>query len=617
MSESQTDRFYPNVRDGRACPYAGDAEAVKAHVGARDNPHGVTAEQVGAVTPGQGDLRWVGLYDPEQTERATPFDVAGLWAIVVQQGEVGGLLVGTRLGQGVEDLDFTTAFQARAITVRGDRNTSPKVYLLSATGVFEPETVAQIQDISNRLDEHDGNAGAHGAIQNALKALIAAEAQAREAAISEIELTPGPQGPQGPKGEKGEKGDPGQDGAPGAQGEKGDPGPEGPVGPAGPQGPQGPQGTQGPKGDPGDDATVTIDTAMPGTPADDHVPSTKLLRDELEDRPHLEVYGTYFRFSDSSSRYILFDNLAGSEDKTKLGVGQFDGGPTEKYIELAGTAYVDAKVAEAIDTAMPAEPADDHVPSTKLVKAELSAQSLWERLVITNISATSDVSEAGGMAFTFGYPAASGGGQNFHFKHEQASETFVVALNKDNANYAEVTLPTKAYVDGELAKRSPELVAGENVTLEEQADGRVKVSATGGEAYTLPVASASRLGGVKVDSKGETSGLKVAGDGTLSVKLYGVGGLSVDMDGLGVKVDSGSGATESSGLSLRTGGLAVALSDDFYGEGTSGLEKTGYGLRVNLGPRLSAIQPVVDSGSVAEVAAQFNALLAALKGTGE
>ncbi len=464
------------------------AETVGAHAGRTDNPHAVTAEQVGAVTLGRGDLRWVGLYDPEQTERATPFDVAGLWAIVVQQGEVGGLLIGTRRGQGIEDLDSTTAFQARAITVRGDKDTLPKVYLLSANGVYEPETVAQIQDISNRLDKHDGNESAHGAIQNALKALIAAEAQAREEAISEIELTPGPQGPQG---------------EPGPQGETG---PQGPKGDTGPQGPKGDTGPQGPKGDPGEDASVAIDTAMPAEPADDRVPSTKLLVTKWPD--------------------------AGLDGITLMQT-------------LDGLARV------AIDNAI-------------------------------------------------------------YIAGEAICLTLYFAYSGDSRS---VQLPSKAYVDGELAKRSPALVAGENVTLEEQADGKVKVSATGGEAYTLPVASASRLGGVKVDSAGETSGLKVAGDGTLSVKLYGVGGLRVDMDGLCVKVDSGSGATERSGLSLGTGGLSVALSDDFYGEGTSGLEKTDYGLRVNLGPRLAAIQPVVDSGSVAEVAAQFNALLAALKGT--
>ena len=88
--------------------------------------------------------------------------------------------------------------------------------------------------------------------------------------IETIELTPGPQGPQGPQGEQGPKG------------EKGDKGDKGDTGPQGPQGPQGETGPQGPKGDPGDDATVAIDTTMPSAPADDHVPSTQLLKEQLD-----------------------------------------------------------------------------------------------------------------------------------------------------------------------------------------------------------------------------------------------------------------------------------------------------------------------------------------------
>ena len=84
-----------------------------------------------------------------------------------------------------------------------------------------------------------------------------------DTALAAIELTPGPQGPQGEKGDTG---------ATGPQGPKGDPGP---------QGPQGEPGPQGPKGDPGDPAELPIDTAWPDAPADDRVPSTQLLDDEL------------------------------------------------------------------------------------------------------------------------------------------------------------------------------------------------------------------------------------------------------------------------------------------------------------------------------------------------
>lgn len=81
-------------------------------------------------------------------------------------------------------------------------------------------------------------------------------------AISNIELTPGPQGPQGiqgeqgPQGEKGDKGDQGEMGPQGPQGEQGPRGIQGPQGRAGnrgPQGIQGPQGEQGPEGPAGKD----------------------------------------------------------------------------------------------------------------------------------------------------------------------------------------------------------------------------------------------------------------------------------------------------------------------------------------------------------------------------
>lgn len=66
-------------------------------------------------------------------------------------------------------------------------------------------------------------------------------------------------------------------------------GPRGPQGEQGPQGPKGDTGPQGPKGDPGEGAAVTIDTALPAEPADDHVPSTKLMATSLDNMPGFEV----------------------------------------------------------------------------------------------------------------------------------------------------------------------------------------------------------------------------------------------------------------------------------------------------------------------------------------
>ena len=88
-------------------------------------------------------------------------------------------------------------------------------------------------------------------------------------AISNIELTPGPQGEKGEQGEVGPQGPAGKDGAQGEQGEmgpqgeqgiqgeqgpQGEKGDKGDQGEVGPMGPQGPQGEQGPAGKDGKDA---------------------------------------------------------------------------------------------------------------------------------------------------------------------------------------------------------------------------------------------------------------------------------------------------------------------------------------------------------------------------
>lgn len=71
----------------------------------------------------------------------------------------------------------------------------------------------------------------------AIRLLGGATSSDIEAAVSEIELTPGPAGPQGEPGAAGPQGEPGPAGP---QGEQGTPGPKGDAGPRGPQGEPGP-----------------------------------------------------------------------------------------------------------------------------------------------------------------------------------------------------------------------------------------------------------------------------------------------------------------------------------------------------------------------------------------
>ena len=102
----------------------------------------------------------------------------------------------------------------------------------------DPEVIAQA--VADYLDDHP----AEGVTQAQL-----------DAAITAIELTPGPQGIQGPQGEAGPKGDKGDPGETGPQGTQGVPGE------TGPQGEPGPKGDKGDKGDPGDTGPAGADGA--------------------------------------------------------------------------------------------------------------------------------------------------------------------------------------------------------------------------------------------------------------------------------------------------------------------------------------------------------------------
>ena len=100
----------------------------------------------------------------------------GKTALVTQNGDEGGFAVARNAGAAADAETYVTRYQRDAITVRGGPGLAPKVYKLSATGNAEGETVAQIQDVSNRLDVHNANKDAHQPIQDALKALIGQKA---------------------------------------------------------------------------------------------------------------------------------------------------------------------------------------------------------------------------------------------------------------------------------------------------------------------------------------------------------------------------------------------------------------------------------------------------------
>lgn len=159
--------------------------------------------------------------------------------------------------------------------------------------VYTETEIKNYDDLEKRVNQIEENGISDAAVEKAVESYLEkhdinvdltgyATEEYVNAAVTGIELTPGP---QGPKGDKGDKGDTGATGAQGIQGpigpvgpkgDKGDRGEIGPQGPAGKDGtmsfedlteeqkaslkgdvgPQGPKGDKGDKGDPGADSTV-------------------------------------------------------------------------------------------------------------------------------------------------------------------------------------------------------------------------------------------------------------------------------------------------------------------------------------------------------------------------
>lgn len=157
------------------------------------------------------------------------------------------------------------------------RRTKPSDYVYTET------EIKNYDDLEKRVSQIEENGISDAAVEKAVEEYLEehdikvdltgyATEEYVEAAVKEIELTPGP---QGPKGDKGDKGDQGIQGKQGIQGPTGPQGPKGDTGATGPQGPAGKDGTmsfedltaeqkaslkgdkgdkgdQGPKGDKGD-----------------------------------------------------------------------------------------------------------------------------------------------------------------------------------------------------------------------------------------------------------------------------------------------------------------------------------------------------------------------------
>ena len=477
---SQVDKFYPNSRDAGDCPFAGDAEAIRGHVGDKANPHAVTAGQVGAYTKAEADEKIDEVskaIDGHAERRDNPHVVTaaqvgaqtqadadgryprfrdetgntsvgsgnhGRNVMASQNGENGGFYVAGGAARTPSLKQWLTQYQRNRVRAYGattgeaedfywDGSSSGDaekkilrwcdLFAQAATNLFRgilrmanPRVSADPDDASKDIALVPNADGAGLQVQfpdgNTLllqkkTGTLATNAEV-DAAIADIALTPGPQGPQG---------------EPGPQGEKGDTGPQGPQGPQGEPGPQGPKGEtgpQGPKGDPGEGASVAIDTTMPALPADDHVPSTKLLKETANNvvkngfiEYNVASFIADFGYLKGQGNGKDFGFFVSTEDEKcvtlMIGVNQ----SSSNYRVLTTKEYVDDRVAVSTDGCKSAQ-----------------------------------------------IPVAAGHGNTTYIRFNSdnnGDDDVVIDCNGPSGWYA--TLPTKSYVDGLVGDISAALAA--------------------------------------------------------------------------------------------------------------------------------------------------------------
>ena len=428
--------------------------ALDAHADDHGNPHAVTAAQVGAQTQGEADLRYVRVA-PDAATSVLNRLLRGLRFYAHNEAEAGTdgnspfFVIGSQLDgdQLREDRWLAKIFYNAIEFLRapGTERVRLEFNRPAISARATSEAIVLWKELMAKIAEHDASADAHPDLREAL---------------AEIELTPGPQGPQGetgPQGPKGDKGDPGEDGADGApgpqgetgpqgpqgetgpqgpqgetgpqgpKGDKGDPGDTGPQGPQGETGPQGPQGPKGDKGDPGEGAAVPIDTTLPASPTDDHVPSTKLFKEQLS-----TLEDTITDVNDEmNAQYEMLD-------KAKAPVAH-----THDASAIAtGTVSIDRLPAVIEDP--PSGDEDKYVPTVAYAKSILSSAAQLQ----SNGEDGTLIVQEGSLAQIGVSPAADG-----------VDGVLLEWRTPKNASH-EATLPTKAYVDDALAQKASLSIAG-------------------------------------------------------------------------------------------------------------------------------------------------------------
>ena len=151
-----------------------------------------------------------------------------------------------------------------------------------------------------------------------------------------------------------------------------------------------------------------------------------------------------------------------------------------------------------IDTTLPDEPTDDHVPSTKLVKDYLlNGKGQINYIYCGN----------GGFSFMGGESSAFPGAQFDIAPPPPTGEEKFFKMGDASSATGLIPVPTKDYVDEAVAAKQDKLVAG---------DGLTQTTEASGIRLDLKPATATSLGGVKV--AGGNTGVGIDADtGTLRV----------------------------------------------------------------------------------------------------
>ncbi len=324
----------------------------------------------------------------------------------------------------------------------------------------------------------------------------------------QLELLKGPKGDAGPIGETGPQG---PQGIQGIQGEKGDPGEVGPIGPQGPQGEQGPIGPAGEKGDVGPQGPKgdTGDIGPQGPKGEKGDKGDKGDKGEKGDKGDTGAPGP---------TYTAGTNITISADNVISATGGGGGGsytlPVATDYRLGGVKAMPTAVGNTGDDVLVDDDGRLHIP--KATTLHLGAVKPDGTTI--NIDTNGVISAVGGSGGGYTLPVASQftlGGVKTGGNKGNVDGQLCLQVDSDGTayipfsdeDYAGVVRPLynggiKIDDLGWISLKPPSKWDGELKIGGVKPDGTTTTTDTDGTIhahYTLPTASTTTLGGVKVD----------------------------------------------------------------------------------------------------------------------